>query len=180
MQQPQLRAATAEDCEAIAQLHAASWRYAYRNALGAKYLAENVDEDRRRLWRERMRNPNAAQHVIVAPQDASLLGFACVYTGADARWGSLLDNIHVTQSLHRCGLGTRLLQAAAGHCARHAGNGGLFLWVLQDNLAAQNFYAKHHAENVGTDVWDAPGGNQVPRFRVAWPASALKGLSAAA
>lgn len=172
----QLRTAWANDAEAIAQLDAASWRHAYRGALSDEYLAGDVVADRRRLWTGRLGQSRDAQQVLVAERDGTLLGFACTYLDEDERWGALLDNIHVARHLHRSGLGTRLLASVAGRCVRHAPACGLYLWVLQGNVAAQAFYRKHGAQNVGTDTWDAPGGTQVPRFRFAWPAHALPQL----
>jgi ribosomal protein S18 acetylase RimI-like enzyme len=167
-----------DDIEAITQLHADSWRHAYRGALSDTYLAGDVQADRRRLWRQRLVQQQDTQHVLVAEQTGNVVGFACAYLGDDDQWGSLLDNIHVARVLHRSGVGSSLLTSVAAHCVRHAPNAGLYLWVLQNNLAAQSFYLRHGADNVGTDVWDAPGGTQVPRFRFAWPADALGRLAA--
>lgn len=179
-QKSQFRSAVQADRDAIADLHAASWRNAYRDALSPEYLAGDVVGDRRRLWDERLTQPDGHQHVVVAHQGELLLGFACVYSGSSEIWGSLLDNIHVAQGLQRTGLGSALLGAIAGHCLQRAPRAGLFLWVLQDNLAAQGFYKKHGASNVGADMWDAPGGTVVPRFRFAWQATGLRRLASLA
>lgn len=102
-----------------------------------------------------------------------LWGFACVNIYDNPQWGTLLDNLHVAHSAHRRGIGTVLLNAAARHCANAAPDAGMYLWVLQNNVNAQQFYLAHGAENIGSDVWDAPGGTRVPRYRFAWPDSAL-------
>ncbi|MEY4562682.1 MAG: hypothetical protein RLZZ618_1959 [Pseudomonadota bacterium] len=166
---PQSRPARPGDAEAIARLHIASWRQTYRNALSEDYLAEAVVPDRMSLWEKRLTAHDPLQHVLLAEEDGVLLGFACAFIHADPAWGALLDNIHVAQEAQGSGVGSHLLRAIARHCTMRAPHSGLFLWVLQQNVAAQRFYLRHGARNAGADVWDAPGGNRVPRFRLAWP-----------
>lgn len=171
-----LRAATSRDVAAIANLHANSWRYAYRDALDDAYLAAHVDMDRLNLWTDRLSTSCDGQHVVVAENSDHIVGFACVYLGDDTRWGALLDNIHVVRSAHRGGVGSALLANVVEYCLRLSSREGLYLWVLQSNTTAQSFYLRHGAVNVGTDVWNAPGGNRVPRFRFAWSHESLQGL----
>ena len=168
-----LRPALPADSQGIAALHAASWRTAYREALSAAYLAGDIVADRAALWEARLRQPAPNQHVLVAHAGADLLGFACVFTGDDATWGSLLDNLHVGRQAHRRGIGSQLLQAVARHSAAACPQAGLYLWVLAINTGAQRFYEAHGAEMVGTDVWTAPDGSRPPCFRFAWPSGRL-------
>lgn len=159
----------------MADLHAASWRLAYRGALSDAYLAGDIVADRRQVWASRLSSPLPRQRVFVCEESGVMRGFACAYLQEDAQWGCLLDNIHVGASAQRQGLGSRLLGAVAESCAALTPASGLYLWVLQGNEVAQKFYRAHGAQNVGSDVWAAPGGTQVPRFRLAWPAGALPG-----
>lgn len=168
-----LRTALLSDIQAIATLHAASWRFAYRGALSDEYLAGDIIADRTALWEARLKTPSPNQYVVIAYDAETILGFACAYADEDPQWGTLLDNIHVSRHVQRKRVGSKLLNAVAHHCAMLSGNAGLYLWVLQNNTAAQKFYFSHGAENVGTDVWNAPGGTQVPRFRFAWSRSQL-------
>jgi GNAT superfamily N-acetyltransferase len=164
-----LRSATREDARAIAQLHADSWRHAYKGALSEAFLAGDIVADRRDLWTQRLSAPPPGQHVVLAESAGRVVGFACVYANADDTWGALLDNIHVAASAQRQGIGERLLRTAAHWiAASNPRRAGLFLWVLQTNSNAQTFYSRLGAENVGADVWAPPGGGAVPRFRFAW------------
>ncbi|TAJ79360.1 MAG: GNAT family N-acetyltransferase [Gallionellaceae bacterium] len=163
-----IRVATPSDAPAIAALHAASWRIAYRGALSDEYLAGDIVSERNSVWAERFRSPPHTQHVAVAEVDNQLVGFACAYAGNDPRWGALLDNIHVTHALQRQGIGTQLMSSVASWCAKHHSHQGLFLWVLQSNAPAQHFYENLGAVNAGSDIWLPPGGGTVPRFRYAW------------
>lgn len=173
-----LRAPQPSDAHAIAHLHAESWRHAYRGALSDEYLAGDIAGDREALWTQRLQSPRNNQHIVVA-ENNDLMGFACLYSNDDPIWGSLLDNIHVRPGLHGHGIGTQLLFRISDMAKAAAVNAGLYLWVLQNNQKAQAFYRRHGAHCAGEDVWAAPGGTQIPRFRFAWPAGSLpKSLAA--
>jgi ribosomal protein S18 acetylase RimI-like enzyme len=172
-----IRPALSTDSLDIAELHAASWRSAYKTALSERYLAGDIVADRSALWKNRLSSPRNNQYVVVAENDRELVGFACAFIDDSEDWGSLLDNLHVKQDEQRAGLGTRLLRAVAAQCHLIARDSGLFLWVLQDNVNAQRFYLRHGASNVGSDIWDAPGGTRAPLFRFAWSAARVSHLA---
>ena len=111
---------------------------------------------------------------LLAEEDGELLGFVHVVFDDDQTWGSLVDNLHVTATHQRGGIGTRLLSEAASIVAGR-GHGGLYLWVLEQNTPAQAFYAARGGRCVGRDRVNPPGG--IPRrlngspaaLRYAWP-----------
>ena len=51
---PPIRSAGAADADAIAALHAASWRSAYRGILKASTLGPALDGERRAHWRGKL------------------------------------------------------------------------------------------------------------------------------
>ena len=163
-----LRRATAADAAAIAALHAASWRHAYRGAMSDEYLAGDIVSDRNTVWSERLGHPNPSQYVVVAEASGQIVGFACAYAAEHLEWGSLLDNIHVAHSFHRKGIGALILRNVASWCVAVAPECPLYLWVLQTNARAQAFYQRLGAVNAGQDVWVPPGGGAVARYRFAW------------
>jgi GNAT superfamily N-acetyltransferase len=164
-----VRIATPEDAISIAQLHAESWRRTYRGVMSDAYLAEEVVADRESLWTERLSSPSATQHVWVAEQNAKLCGFACAYTNADLKWGALLDNLHVSLTMHRRGIGRRLLSEVAAWVDRVESSGRWHLWVVQSNAAAISFYEAQGGQVVEQDLWDPPGGGPaIPQLRMAW------------
>src|SRR5689334_9774394 len=59
------REATRNDIETIAQLHARSWRRAYRGILRDDFLDEGLIHNRRDVWHERLTRPPLSQHVMV-------------------------------------------------------------------------------------------------------------------
>jgi len=163
-----MRLATAQDADAVAHIHAESWRTAYRGALSDAYLAGPIDEERRALWRERFANPPAGQYVAVAEDDGRIVGFVCAYGGHDARWGTFIDNLHVLPDLKRQGTGRLMMQDAARWSATAHPGQGMYLWVLQSNAPARAFYERIGGENVERGTWTPPDGSELPKLRYAW------------
>lgn len=172
----QLRPATIADAEAVAAIHAASWRSFYRGALSDEYLAGDVVADRIAVWSKRLGQPGQNQYVVVAEtpeMPGRIAGFACAYAREHPEWGSLLDNLHVTQDLQGKGLGALLLRAVAAWCAALAPDCPLYLWVLEINVRAQAFYRKLGAVDVEHDFWASPDGGAIPSYRFAWERPSL-------
>lgn len=163
-----IRAATAADAEAIAQLHAASWRTAYRGIYRDDYLDGPVDEDRRAVWIERFATPRAARHVIVAEGSDGLEGFICVEGDEDARWGSLIDNLHVTPDRKRSGTGKVLMRDGARWLEEHYPESPVYLWVLEHNTNARGFYERLGATNTETVMTDTTDGGRNSSCRYTW------------
>jgi GNAT superfamily N-acetyltransferase len=163
-----IRDALETDAQPIAALHAANWRLFYRGALRDEFLDGDIVPERSAFWVNHLHSPPLNQHVLVAENEDKIVGFACVYAKVDEQWGSLLDSLHVSQSMQRHGIGAKLLVAVAQWCESKKASGGLFLWVVQSNLQAQRFYQALGAVRAGSDIWVPPGGGHVPRYRFAW------------
>jgi ribosomal protein S18 acetylase RimI-like enzyme len=169
-----LRAATLDDAEQIALLHADSWRRHYRGAFADSFLDGDVVADRRTVWSSRLASP-AGSATIVAEDDAGLVGFVHAMLDEDDQWGSLIDNLHVVYGRKRGGVGTALLIHAAAAITAQAKRGAMYLWVLEQNTAAQGFYHALGGNLVERDVVESPGGvpgrlNGSPnKLRFAWP-----------
>ena len=162
------RRAAHDDARAIAALHAESWRVAYRGALRDEFLDGDVVQNRNIVWDDRLATPAANQLVIVAEEGDRVIGFACAYGRDDARWGTLLDNIHVRRERHGQGTGRRLLSDVATWCRAKYPGSSLYLWVLEQNSQARRFYERLGASDREGDVWLPPGGGEVKRRRYAW------------
>lgn len=176
-----LRLADGDDAASVAALHADSWRRHYRGSYPDHFLDGPVVDDRLAVWTERLSAGEAgiATVTIVAevPSSAAgvaggpaLIGFAHVVLDADPRWGALVDNLHVRHDHKGGGIGTVLLARAAGEVAERRPGSGLFLWVLEDNRAAQRFYRARGAVFEGTKLTRPPGGGrELVALRCAWP-----------
>ena len=154
-----LRRGGAEDAEAVAALHADSWRRHYRGAYSDLFLDGDVHGDRLRTWTQRLAARDGSTVTILAEDaDGALIGFAHVVFDDDPQWGSLLDNLHVTYQHKRGGIGRRLMAEAAREVVAH-GPGGFYLWVLEQNVQAQAFYDAMGGRRVERAFAAAPGGN---------------------
>src|SRR6266478_3896315 len=97
------RTATPHDVDAIALLHADSWRRNYRGAYLDSFLDGDVFADRAAVWTDRLTQPGAKQHTVVAEHDGDVVGFAHTILDDDPTWGALLENLHVAHNLKRRG-----------------------------------------------------------------------------
>ena len=167
---PIYRRASADDIDAIARLHAESWRSAYRGLLEDDYLDGPVYDDRRAVWTERLTEPAASQLVLVAEDGTELVGFACAYASEDPTWGSFLDNIHSHPSRHSQGIGTGLFKEVVAWCRGVAPDQGLYLYVFAANRKARRFYEYLGATDTGSELRSpAVGGQPREIHRYAWP-----------
>jgi ribosomal protein S18 acetylase RimI-like enzyme len=163
------RFANAADTNAVATLHADSWQRHYRGIYSDAYLDNEVFADRWDEWTRRLAEPDPHARTIVAEEDAVPVGFVHVIFDDDERWGSLIDNLHVTFDRKRSGIGRQLMARAAASAHEHATVPGVFLWVLEENTAAQSFYAACGGTCVERQAEEAPGGGTIIGLRYVWP-----------
>jgi ribosomal protein S18 acetylase RimI-like enzyme len=168
------RPAGPADAEAVAALHADSWRRHYRSAYSDEFLDGDVAADRLAVWTARLRNPDPRRCTILA-EDGGLLGFANTFFDDDPTWGALLDNLHVADGQKRLGIGSRLLALTAKALLERPEPTGLYLWVLEQNREAQAFYEACGGKCVERRPVEPPGGiasrlNGTPvKLRYVWP-----------
>jgi len=142
IEQVQYRLARAQDAAAIAALHAASWQRTYRGRLPDGFLDNEVEQERARVWHQRFTDPDyGPAFTILAELDMALIGFAHTVPDEDAQWGSFLDNLHVREGFKRRGIGRRLMAETAALLLKRAHQRSLYLWVWDQNINAQRFYA---------------------------------------
>lgn len=136
-----LRVGTIADAAAIARIHIASWRAAYRAELPGPFLDALSETERAQQWRQRLATPRML--VTLAERDDSIVGF-CMHGPAFESASSLTNvweiySLHVAPALRRSGIGSILFAEARAH-AMLAGARLLSLWVVATNLPAQRFY----------------------------------------
>lgn len=169
------RPARATDAGAVAALHADSWRRHYRGAYSDAYLDGDIDAERLAIWTDRLSATTDHAHTLLAEERGHVVGFVHTILGEDPTWGALLDNLHVTYSHKRRGIGARLLRRSAETVVSQAPGSGLYLWVLEQNRSAQGFYQALGGRCVERGAVPAPGGvpgrlNGSPAcLRFAWP-----------
>jgi ribosomal protein S18 acetylase RimI-like enzyme len=164
-----LRPASDDDVEAIAALHADSWRRNYRGSFSDAFLDGPVVDERREAWAERIARPHPGSDTVVADDGGSIVGFVHTVLDDDPVWGALLDNLHVAPRALRTGIGTRLMAASAGAVLERGRTRSLYLWVLEGNTRAQAFYTARGGVCRGSEASEAPGGGTVVGLRIVWP-----------
>jgi ribosomal protein S18 acetylase RimI-like enzyme len=168
------RTAGAEDAAAVAELHGDSWRRHYRGAYADGFLDDESPAYLEAMWSRRLASRDGTRTTI-AEYDGQLVGLAHVVIGADPEHGALVDNLHVRYGVKRQGIGTRLLAVTAEAVQELASGSGVFLWVLEQNTAAQAFYQARGGIQGDRQEVPPPGGephrlNGRPLcIRYSWP-----------
>ena len=163
------RLARPSDGEAIASLHARSWREHYRGSFDDAFLDGDLPRERLLVWRERLDHPPENQFVQLALAGAELAGFVCVYGAHDPQWGSFIDNLHVTGAFKRNGIGSALMKQAGAWLASLYPDNGVHLLVLAGNVSARRFYECLGAQNAEVFTTETHGGAVVESCRYNWP-----------
>ena len=171
------RSATVADANAVAGLHADSWRRFYRGAYADAFLDGDVVADRHAVWSTRLagQRPEALTILAEAGGETGIAGFVHLLLDDHERWGSLIDNLHVSHRHHRQGIGSALLARAAEAAVDRGTTRAMYLWVLEQNRAAQAFYAAHGGGCAERDLVPSPGGvrgrlnGRPARLRYVWP-----------
>ena len=173
LEELQFRLAGPADAEAVANLHADSWRRHYRGAYSDAFLDGDVVADRLAVWTDRLREHDPRRCAILA-EDGSLVGFANTLFDDDPTWGALLDNLHVADGHKRRGIAARLLALTAQAVIERPERTSLYLWVLEQNVDAQAFYEARGGRSVGRGAVSPPGGiasrvtGSPAKLRYAW------------
>ena len=139
-----IRRATTADAAAIAGLHVAAWRWAYRGLLPDEYLDGMAASIPRRAarWRERLSHPDPEERTWLVEREGGLAGFAGTGPArdGDADPGSAeLYAIYLAEPEAGRGLGRELLAHALDDLRRR-GYAAATLWVLAGNARARRFY----------------------------------------
>lgn len=163
-----LRRAGPGDWAAVAAVHAASWRSAYRGIYPDHYLDDHAPEERRAFWRRALSDWDPeVDAVFLAEETGEAIGFACLRREAEAG-GPLLDNLHVLPDRKGEGIGRRLIAAAAAWLVEREPKAALQLGVWADNVAARGFYARLGGREVGARELDTPGAGRALQVDVRW------------
>jgi len=137
-----LRAATRADARAIAEIHVAAWRAAYRDLMPQGYLESLSIDERARMWDKTIAQPGPA-HLALAELDGALAGF-CLYGPTRDRAATDVAEIYavnVHPARWRQGAG-RLLCAHALREAAVREHIAMTLWVITGNGRARRFYQR--------------------------------------
>ena len=141
----EIRAARTEDAEAIATVHATSWRETYGRFVDDPDTNGWFAVDRRiGMWRSYLEQ--GVLTTVVATIGDAVVGFASVQPVADAEAARSeeLTMLYVLADAHGSGAGQSLLDAVLGERPAQ-------LWVAADNPRAHAFYRRNGFEADGAE-----------------------------
>jgi ribosomal protein S18 acetylase RimI-like enzyme/predicted nucleotidyltransferase len=163
-----LRRPTAEDAEALARVHVATWQTAYRGIVADAFLDRMSLEKGTAMWTMLLESPSQpAFRVWLAEAHGAVVGFA---DGGASRDGDLgpkvgeIAAIDVRPEWWRRGIGDALLDRLAADLAA-SGFETLSLWVLEANDAARRFYEARGFSSDGTRRDVRIGRGEYPELR---------------
>lgn len=137
-----IRAATADDARAIAEIHVAGWRWAYRGLVPDGLLDSLSVERREEMWRSGLARELAGWALFVAEREGEVLGFIgcgpCGDDDADENTGEVYA-IYLQPDVQGTGVGRELFARAVDHL-RDFGFHHSTLWVLANNVRTRRFY----------------------------------------
>lgn len=145
-----LRAATPDDLDAIATLHATVWRDTYRDLAPAAAIAALGVDARRARWTAILGAPDPRQRIVVAEREGRVAGFGLAgpTTGPEFGGRGEVKFLYVDRAHPRQGIGRRLLADMARHLAA-TGHAGMALAVVVGNAPAIAFYEALGGRPVG-------------------------------
>jgi ribosomal protein S18 acetylase RimI-like enzyme len=169
-----IRVATTADLPAIAEIHASSWRAAYRGILTDTFLDGDLLEDRRTRWSGIAERMTPQDNLLIATDGKDAVGFIAGWSSAaldcEDGYGVFIDNLHVRPELRGNKYGESLFRALAGRAnANLTANGktGAYLWLLDGNAPAHRFYHRLGGRD-GEHRMIELGGRTVGETRIVW------------
>lgn len=144
---PLLRAATAADAAALAEVFVTTWQRNYRGVVADDVIdALNLDETAE--WLARLVSTTEQSTLLLEAADGSALGFVRFGNEpSDARNGHIYA-LYVHAEYGGRGFGRRLLRSALDELERR-GYDVITLWVFKDNVAARGLYSSEGFEPDG-------------------------------
>ena len=155
-----VREAKVGDAQAMAEIHVAAWRAAYRGAMPDSYLAALSVRERVERWTRAIATPGPAK-VAVAELGGRIVGFCSFGPTRDA--GSTDAEIY-SVNVFPAAWGRGAWRTLCEHAFREAAareHDAVTLWVLKENERARRFYerlgyAPDGAEKTDTQLIGSP------------------------
>jgi ribosomal protein S18 acetylase RimI-like enzyme len=156
-----IRWATLEDARAIAAVHIASWRAAYRGLMPDRTLDELTVEGRQRDWQEWLAEEGERRQTLVAERDGKIEAFCTLEMPSreedEPEGVAGIPALYAHPDAFGRGAGPALMDAAI-EAMRERGYRESILWVLEGNRRAEAFYERRGwKRDGGARAADYPG-----------------------
>ena len=138
-----IRKAAQKDYSDIAKVHVHSWHDTYRDLLPLSYINEtNNLAKKTAMWEQIFRHPQV--EVWLAEEDNhQIVGFIG-YHAQDERCE--ITTLYILPGYHHQGMGSALMDTSWQEITATKTLSHFYLWVLETNIKAINFYKKHGFE----------------------------------
>jgi RimJ/RimL family protein N-acetyltransferase len=139
-----IRAAVPADARAIAEVHVAAWRWAYRGEMSSAFLAGLSVDEREADWRRWIGSFEPGTGALVAEDDGRIVGFCSFGPSRDddatPTRGEVLT-LYLLEASAGTGVG-RALFTRANDRLRALGYERAVLWVMASNTRSRRFYER--------------------------------------
>jgi ribosomal protein S18 acetylase RimI-like enzyme len=133
-----IRDAREADAEAIAEVHDAAWRHAYRGIIPGRELERMIARRGPTWWRSAIQRRS---RLVVLDFDDAIGGYASYGRNRvpAMNFGGEIFELYIAPEFQGLGFGKRLFSAARKDLAEH-GYSSFLVWALADNEPALSFY----------------------------------------
>ncbi len=138
-----IRKANKNDSLNIANIHFISWGVAYVELLSDAYISQNNNLAAKiTLWQEIIAHPDVTIWLAYdsSNENQHSVGFIGYFNQGD---NYEITTLYVLPEYHNLGIGSALMNSASKDILDANNNRNLYLWVLETNVSAINFYKKH-------------------------------------
>jgi ribosomal protein S18 acetylase RimI-like enzyme len=137
-----VRKATQNDLEGIANVHVSSWKTTYKGIISDSYLNSLSVEGRKKSWEWTFNNLNKDETIFLAEDNGRIVGFS---NGGKSRSNEFehdgeLYAIYLLKDYQRQGIG-RMLVDSVVESLKSKNYKSLLVWVLEGNPSL-NFYKR--------------------------------------
>jgi GNAT superfamily N-acetyltransferase len=160
-----IREAIANDANAIAAIHVATWQYTYRGLMPASLLESLSVAQRTEDWKRRLEP--SSRNTFVVEEEGVIRGWASIGPNRDpdltSDFGELYGIYMAPSHIGRTYGGRLFGRCEEELCKR--GYGFVALWVVEGNTGARHFYEKSGFQADGHRKTIVLGGAEVPELR---------------
>lgn len=149
-----------DDRKAISRIYEESWKYAYSGIVPQDYL-DSIPEGQ---WAEKIDTPD--WHTMVCVENDELVGTCSFGKSRFEKYGDVgeIISVYFLPEHMRKGYGTALLMRVM-ETLKKKGYKEIFLWVLEDNKRARQFYESLGFVCTGDYRSDSIGGKKLSEVR---------------
>lgn len=148
-----VKKAAMQDVAAISQIHAASWKEAYKGLVPQAYL----DQLKNDFWEAAFTQwiGDKRLEVLLLLDSSTPVGTVAYGKARDERYSSYgeIVSLYVLPSYFGRGVGKELLEASIQELYKMQYK-GIYLWVLKENHRARKFYEKNQFMFTGMELLD--------------------------